>query len=276
MFLREDGGLEGRHDVRTQARAGIAIRGLAKTFDVRPAPVKALDTIDMFVAEGEFLCIVGPSGCGKTTLLRILAGLETPSVGAIDISIKHEGRPLQSMVFQEQGVFPWLTTLDNAAFGMQARGVAKAERHAVARAMLAKLGLAGFERTYPRQLSGGMRQRVNLARAFANDPAILLMDEPLGALDEQTKMLVQDDLLKLWEETRKTVIFITHSLDEAVVLGDRVAVMSHRPGRIKALFDVRLPRPRNALELRNNPDFIEVRRLVWESLREEVLAARGE
>ncbi len=273
MFLREDGGLEGRHDVRTQARAGIAIRGLAKTFDVRPAPVKALDTIDMFVAEGEFLCIVGPSGCGKTTLLRILAGLETPSVGAIDISIKHEGRPLQSMVFQEQGVFPWLTTLDNAAFGMQARGVAKAERHAVARAMLAKLGLAGFERTYPRQLSGGMRQRVNLARAFANDPAILLMDEPLGALDEQTKMLVQDDLLKLWEETRKTVIFITHSLDEAVVLGDRVAVMSHRPGRIKALFDVRLP---NALELRNNPDFIEVRRLVWESLREEVLAARGE
>ena len=276
MILREDGSLEGRHDVRTQARAGIAIRGLAKTFDVRPAPVKALDTIDMFVAEGEFLCIVGPSGCGKTTLLRILAGLETPSVGTIDISIKHEGRPLQSMVFQEQGVFPWLTTLDNAAFGMQARGVAKAERHAVARKMLAKLGLAGFERTYPRQLSGGMRQRVNLARAFANDPAILLMDEPLGALDEQTKMLVQDDLLKLWEETRKTVIFITHSLDEAVVLGDRVAVMSHRPGRIKALFDVRLPRPRNALELRNNPDFIEVRRLVWESLREEVLAARGE
>ncbi len=276
MFLREDGSLEGRQDVRTQARAGIAIRGLAKTFDVRPAPVQALDTIDMFVAEGEFLCIVGPSGCGKTTLLRILAGLETPSVGAIDISIKHEGRPLQSMVFQEQGVFPWLTTLDNAAFGMQARGVSKAERHDVARKMLAKLGLAGFERTYPRQLSGGMRQRVNLARAFANDPAILLMDEPLGALDEQTKMLVQDDLLKLWEETRKTVIFITHSLDEAVVLGDRVAVMSHRPGRIKALFDVRLPRPRNALELRNNPDFIEVRRQVWESLREEVLAARGE
>ncbi len=276
MFEREEDSLEGRQDVRTQARAGIAIRGLAKTFDVRPAPVQALDTIDMFVSEGEFLCIVGPSGCGKTTLLRILAGLETPSVGSIDFTIRHEGRPLQSMVFQEQGVFPWLTALDNAAFGMQARGVPKAERHAKARAMLAKLGLAGFERTYPRQLSGGMRQRVNLARAFANDPAVLLMDEPLGALDEQTKMLVQDDLLKLWEETRKTVIFITHSLDEAVVLGDRVAVMSHRPGRIKALFDVRLPRPRNALELRNNPDFIEVRRLVWESLREEVLAARGE
>ena len=276
MFEREEESLEGRQDVRTQARAGIAIRGLAKTFDVRPAPVEALSAIDMFVAEGEFLCIVGPSGCGKTTLLRILAGLETPSVGSIDFSIRHDGRPLQSMVFQEQGVFPWLTAIDNAAFGMQARGVPKAERNAKARAMLAKLGLAGFERTYPRQLSGGMRQRVNLARAFANDPAVLLMDEPLGALDEQTKMLVQDDLLKLWEEQRKTVIFITHSLDEAVVLGDRVAVMSHRPGRIKALFDVRLPRPRNALELRNNPDFIEVRRQVWESLREEVLAARGE
>jgi NitT/TauT family transport system ATP-binding protein len=142
--------------------------------------------------------------------------------------------------------------------------------------MLHKLGLNGFEHSYPRQLSGGMRQRVNLARAFANDPAILLMDEPLGSLDEQTKMLVQDDLLKLWEETRKTVIFITHSLDEAVVLGDRVAVMSHRPGRIKALFPVNLARPRNALELRNNPEFIEVRRRVWEALREEVLWSREE
>jgi NitT/TauT family transport system ATP-binding protein len=276
MLEREEESLEGRQDVRTQARAGIAIRGLAKTFDVRPAPVEALATIDMFVTEGEFLCIVGPSGCGKTTLLRILAGLETPSVGSIDFTIRHDGRPLQSMVFQEQGVFPWLTSLDNAAFGMTARGVPKAERLERARAMLAKLGLAGFERTYPRQLSGGMRQRVNLARAFANDPAVLLMDEPLGALDEQTKMLVQDDLLKLWEESRKTVIFITHSLDEAVVLGDRVAVMSHRPGRIKALFDVRLPRPRNALELRNNPEFMEVRRQVWDSLREEVLRSRKE
>jgi NitT/TauT family transport system ATP-binding protein len=256
--------------------AGIAIRGLAKTFDVRPGPVRALDHIDLFVAEGEFLCIVGPSGCGKTTLLRILAGLETPSEGGIDITIRHEGKPTQSMVFQEQGVFPWLTTLDNAAFGLTARGFSRGEREPPARAMLAKLGLAGFERTYPRQLSGGMRQRVNLARAFTNDPAILLMDEPLGALDEQTKMLVQEDLLKLWEESRKTVIFITHSLDEAVVLGDRVAVMSHRPGRLKALVDVPLPRPRNTLELRNNPDFIEVRRQVWEALREEVLRARGE
>ena len=258
------------------ARAGIEIRGLTKRFDVRPRPVHALEPIDLFVPEGEFLCIVGPSGCGKTTLLRILAGLETPTTGTARFTLDPRGRPLQSMVFQEQGVFPWLTALDNAAFGLTARGVGKAERTARARAMLAKLGLAGFERTYPRQLSGGMRQRVNLARAFANDPAVLLMDEPLGALDEQTKMLVQDDLLKLWEETRKTVIFITHSLDEAVVLADRVAVMSHRPGRIKAIYDITLPRPRNALELRNNPDFIAVRARVWEALREEVLHARQE
>ena len=273
---REEGSLDGQNNVRAKVRAGIAINGIAKTFDASPEPVRALERIDLFVAEGEFLCIVGPSGCGKTTLLRILAGLETPSEGMIEFSIKHEGRPLQSMVFQEQGVYPWLTTLDNAAFGLQARGVSRPERHRKARAVLAKLGLSGFERTYPRQLSGGMRQRVNLARAFANDPAILLMDEPLGSLDEQTKMLVQDDLLKLWEESRKTVIFITHSLDEAVVLGDRVAVMSHRPGHLKAIFDVKLPRPRNALELRNNPDFIEIRRQIWDSLREEVLRARGE
>lgn len=254
--------------------AGIFIRDLEKVFDTGATTLRAIDNISLTVAEGEFLCIVGPSGCGKTTLLRILGGLELPSRGEVEISIRHEGRPVQSMVFQEQGVFPWLSALDNAAFGLQARGVPKAERTERAQAMLEKLGLAGFENTYPRQLSGGMRQRVNLARAFANDPAILLMDEPLGALDEQTKMLVQDDLLKLWEESRKTVLFITHSLDEAVTLGDRVAVMSHRPGRIKAQFDVNLPRPRNALEIRNNPDFIEVRRKVWEALRDEVLHAR--
>ena len=276
VTTREEAGLDGQNGVQARTRAGIAIKGIAKTFDARPAPVQALERIDLFVGEGEFLCIVGPSGCGKTTLLRILAGLETPSEGTIDFSVKREDRPLQSMVFQEQGVFPWLTAIDNAAFGLQARGVSRPQRHRKARAMLAKLGLAGFENTYPRQLSGGMRQRVNLARAFTNDPAILLMDEPLGSLDEQTKMLVQDDLLKLWEGTRKTVIFITHSLDEAVVLGDRVAVMSHRPGRLKAIFDVKLPRPRNALELRNHPEFIEVRRQVWESLREEVLRSRAE
>jgi NitT/TauT family transport system ATP-binding protein len=256
----------------TPAVGGIFVFGLEKTFG-GPAGVKALDIATLTVREGEFLCIVGPSGCGKTTLLRILAGLEAPTQGQVEYSINHAQRPLQSMVFQEQGIFPWLTVLQNAAYGLTVRGIARAEREAIAREYLRKLGLGGFEAAYPRQLSGGMRQRVNLARAFANDPAVLLMDEPLGSLDEQTKMLVQDDLLHLWEGSRKTVIFITHSLDEAVVLGDRVAVMSHRPGRVKVIHEVNLPRPRDALELRNNPAFLDIRGRVWDALREEVLSA---
>jgi NitT/TauT family transport system ATP-binding protein len=253
--------------------AGIFVRDLDKAFGGAVVSVRALDRINLTVRQGEFLCIVGPSGCGKTTLLRILADLEKPSGGAVEYRIAHEGRPLQSMVFQEQGVFPWLTVIDNAAFGLTVRGFAKDESYATARRFLRMLGLAEFENAYPSQLSGGMRQRVNLARAFVNDPAVLFMDEPLANLDEQTKMLVQEDLLRLWEGSRKTVIFITHSLDEAVILGDRVAVMSHRPGRIKAIFDVDLPRPRNALELRNHEGFIGVRGRIWDALREEVLSA---
>jgi len=253
-------------------QGGILIRGLGKTFDGSHR-VDALSSVELSVRQCEFLCVVGPSGCGKTTLLRILAGLEQPTTGSVTFDIDHPGRPLQSMVFQEQGVFPWLTVLDNAAFGLTVRGIARRDREKIAHGYLTKLGLDHFARAYPRQLSGGMRQRVNLARAFANDPAILLMDEPLASLDEQTKMLVQEDLLRLWEGTSKTVIFITHSLDEAIVLGDRVAVMTHRPGRIKAVYDISLPRPRNALELRNDPDFIAVRAQVWDALREEVLSA---
>jgi NitT/TauT family transport system ATP-binding protein len=252
---------------------GIFIRRLGKSFISRRNEVHALRGIDLTVRQGEFLCIVGPSGCGKTTLLRILGGLEKPSEGDLDFRIEHGDDPLQSMVFQEQGVFPWLTVLQNTSFGLTVRGIPRAEREATARGYLRQLGLADFEGYFPRQLSGGMRQRVNLARAFANNPAVLLMDEPLSALDEQTKMLVQEDLLRLWEGSKKTVIFITHSLDEAIVLGDRVAVMSHRPGRIKAIFDIDLARPRRALELRNDPAFVAVRGRVWDSLREEVLSS---
>jgi len=257
----------------SDARAGILIQGMSKVFARRGGELCALRDVELTVRQEEFLCLVGPSGCGKTTLLRILAGLDAPSGGTLEFRIAHADRPLQSMVFQEQGVFPWLTVLENAAFGLTVRGVPLEQRISIARACLRKLGLADFEGAFPRQLSGGMRQRVNLARAFANDPAVLLMDEPLSALDEQTKMLVQDDLLRLWEGSRKTVLFITHSLDEAVVLGDRVAVMSNRPGRIKAVFEVGLPRPRHALELRNDPAFIAVRGRIWDALREEVLAA---
>jgi NitT/TauT family transport system ATP-binding protein len=258
-------------DAEARLERGIFIRHLSKTFRSRRGEVDALRDINLDVRQGEFLCIVGPSGCGKTTLLRILGGLEQPSKGELDFRIEHGNDPVQSMVFQEQSVFPWLTVIENAAFGLTVRGISREEREACARACLRKLGLSNFERYFPRQLSGGMRQRVNLARAFTNNPAVLLMDEPLSALDEQTKMLVQEDLLRLWEGSKKTVIFITHSLDEAVVLADRVAVMSYRPGRIKAIFDIDLARPRHALELRNHPEFVATRGRVWDSLREEVL-----
>lgn len=236
--------------------------------------MQALDPLELTIPQGQFLCIVGPSGCGKTTLLRIIAGLEVPTAGAVDFTIAHDGKPLRSVVFQEQGIFPWMTVLQNTAFGLKVRGIARGPREAQAGAYLDMLGLSQFADAYPRQLSGGMRQRVNIARAFANDPAILLMDEPLASLDEQTKLLVQDDLLRLWEGTHKTVVYITHSLDEAIVLGDRVMVMTNRPGKIKSLVDIDLPRPRNVLDMHSNAEFFDIRSRIWTALREEVLTLR--
>jgi NitT/TauT family transport system ATP-binding protein len=254
----------------------IELRNVSKEFRTAAGAIVALQDVNLTVRQGEFLCLVGPSGCGKTTVLRTLAGLEKQSGGTVEFNIATDGRPLRSMVFQGHGVFPWMTVLDNACYGLAARGVPKAKRVAAAREYLHKLGISAFESAYPRQLSGGMLQRVNLARAFANDPAVLLMDEPFGALDEQTKMLAYEDLLALWEGTRKTVVFITHNLDEAILLGDRVAVMARRPGRIKDIVDVTLPRPRNVLELQNDPGYLDVRRRIWDSLRAEVLSLRGE
>jgi NitT/TauT family transport system ATP-binding protein len=252
----------------------IRIRGVTKTFAGNHGDVRALDPIDLTIPEGAFLCIVGPSGCGKTTLLRIIAGLEEPSAGAVDFTIAHDGKPLRSVVFQEQGIFPWMSVLRNTAFGLKVRGVGRAEREAQARSYLDMLGLTPFAEAYPRQLSGGMRQRVNIARAFANDPAVLLMDEPLASLDEQTKLLVQEDLLRLWDRSRKTVVYITHSLDEAIVLGDRVIVMTNRPGTVKTVVDIDLPRPRNVLDMQSNEAFFDIRGRVWTALREEVLTLR--
>ncbi|HSV78804.1 MAG TPA: ABC transporter ATP-binding protein [Ramlibacter sp.] len=255
----------------------IELRGVGKSFPAPGGTVTALANVNLTVRQGEFLCLVGPSGCGKTTVLRILAGLEQQTSGTVDCGIRAEpGRPLRSMVFQGHGVFPWMSVLDNAAYGLAARGVPKAKRNAIAREYLDMLGIVAFEKAWPRQLSGGMLQRVNLARAFANDPAMLLMDEPFGALDEQTKMLAYADLLALWERSRKTVVFITHNLDEAILLGDRVAVMARRPGRIKDIVEVKLPRPRDVLELQNEPEYVAVRRRIWDSLRSEVLSLRSE
>jgi NitT/TauT family transport system ATP-binding protein len=233
----------------------------------------ALAGIDLTIHRGEFVCVVGPSGCGKTTLLNILGHLETASSGSVQYAPPPAGRPQSSIIFQEQGVFPWMTVLDNAAFGLMARGVPRPERERTARDLLGRVGLGRFEKAYPRELSGGMRQRVNIARAFANDPELLLMDEPFASLDEQTKLLLQDRLLQLWEADRKTVLFITHSLDEAIRLADRVVVMTARPGRIKAVLPVPLPRPRHILDMPGDPDYQRLHARVWEYLREEVLAA---
>jgi NitT/TauT family transport system ATP-binding protein len=232
--------------------------------------VKALDDVNLDVRPGEFICIVGPSGCGKTTLLRILAELEAPSQGEVTMSRDDPAAPLTSMIFQESSIFPWMTVRDNVAYGLTMRGI-PAEQ--VTRTVDHFIGLAGLERfadAYPHQLSGGMKQRASVARAFSNDPEILLMDEPFAALDEQNKALLQEELLRIWSETRKTVIFITHSIDEALVLGDRVLVMSRRPGRLIAEFKVEFPRPRRVYDLKADPAFGRISRDIWMLLREEV------
>jgi NitT/TauT family transport system ATP-binding protein len=256
----------------------IEVRGLSKVFGTRRGGfIEALDNVDLDVALGEFICVVGPSGCGKTTLLNILGDLEPKTAGSVRFAFRPSERPLLSIVFQEQGVFPWLTVLDNAAFGLMARGVGRKEREARAREVLDRVGLSRFLHAYPRELSGGMKQRVNLARAFANDPDLLLMDEPFAAVDEHTKLILQDGLLHMWEGSRKTVVFITHSIEEAIRLADRIVVMTACPGHIKAAIPVDIPRPRNVYELQTSAAFLRVRGLVWEALKEEVLAlAEGE
>ena len=210
------------------SEAKIVLRGVEKRFHVQGRRVDALAGIDLDIRAGEFFCIVGPSGCGKTTLLRILAGLETKSQGAVSIGRSNGDtrRPLNSMVFQEQSIFPWMSVRNNVAFGLKALGLSRTERYAIVDPYIRKVGLSGFEHALPHQLSGGMKQRVSIARAFANDPEILLMDEPFAALDEQTKLVLQAELLRVWEETRKTVLYVTHSIDEAIVLADRILVMT--------------------------------------------------
>jgi NitT/TauT family transport system ATP-binding protein len=204
----------------------------------------ALESITLDIAPGEFLILLGPSGCGKSTLLQILAGLERPSRGAISFPADHGAGKLTSMVFQEYALFPWRTAAENVVFGPEVRGVPRADREATAARLIDLVRLRGFESRYPHELSGGMRQRVALARALANDPAILLFDEPLAALDAQTRRVLQDELIRIWTETGKTFVYVTHSLEEAVLLGSRVVLMTARPGRIKRLIDVTLERPR--------------------------------
>lgn len=252
----------------------IRIQNLSKVFETRRGQFVALDNVCIDIPDGCFYMIVGPSGCGKTTLLRILGGLEMPSSGSVEIAHAETHRPQNSMVFQGDSLFPWMTVWQNAAYGLTMRGRPRAEIKEVVGHYLARTGLKRFADTYPHQLSGGMRQRVSIARAFANDPDILLMDEPFSALDEQNKLLLQEELLRIWEETRKTVLFITHSVDEAVTLGDRVLVMSAHPGRVKLILDVPFERPRNVFELRARQEYGELVSNIWGELREEVQRAR--
>jgi NitT/TauT family transport system ATP-binding protein len=250
-------------------KALVAIRGVSHRFGADGAGVSALDGIDLEVPDGQFVAVVGPSGCGKSTLLSLVAGLRRPSHGTVlcDGELVTEPMPRKvGVIFQEANLLPWLSAVDNVAFPLKLRRVPRAERRAAAARMLALTGLAGFEDQLPHQLSGGMKQRVSIARGLVQDPAVLLMDEPFASLDEQTRMLLGDELLRIWSQTRKTVLFVTHSLNEAVYLADRVIVLSARPGRIVDDVAVDLPRPR-AFALTSSPRFGALKDRIWQHIR---------
>jgi len=232
--------------------------------------VTAVQDVTFSVAEGEFVCLVGPSGCGKTSLLRAIAGLQPISGGKLHVGRSDEKRPATAMVFQGAAVFPWLTVLENVSYGLRTRGLPYAQQIAIAREWIARVKLERFAEAYPHQLSGGMQQRVGLARAFAYNAEILLMDEPFGALDAQTRLILQDTLLELWQASGSTVLFVTHSIDEALTLADRLLVMSARPGRILSDERVLLPRPREAVALRSDPQYGALFGKVWSLLRAQV------
>lgn len=250
----------------------IKALGVTKTFPTRNGSVLAIRNFNLEVKEGEFVCIVGPSGCGKSTFLRILSGLIEPTSGEINLGSSQKGGPLQNIVFQEYAIFPWKTVIDNVAFGLQMRGLPRRERQEIAFDWLRKVGLVKFAHSYPHQLSGGMKQRVSMARAFANNPEILLMDEPLGALDAQTRAVLQEELVRLWEAFRKTVVYITHSIEEAVWLGDRVVLMTAHPGTNKNEFHVPFQRPRS-FAITSATEFGQLTYSIWQELQGEVQQA---
>ena len=253
----------------------IEIRGVEHVYEGGGRAVQALAGVNLTVADGEFVALLGPSGCGKSSLLRIVAELLRPSAGAARIHPgpgADGGKARTALVFQEYALFPWRTVRDNVAFPLEMRGVPRADRVTAAGGVLARVGLQAFAEAYPHQLSGGMRQRVGIARALAAQPDVLLMDEPFGALDAQTRTILQEDLLRVWEAERKTVLYVTHSIDEAVFLADRVVLFTARPGRVKAEYPVDLPRPRH-IEMRAWDPYTKLSLGIWASLKEEVEAA---
>jgi NitT/TauT family transport system ATP-binding protein len=259
--------------------APLVIDGVSRTFPAVHGgqPTLALQPTSLTVAPNDFVTILGPSGCGKSTLLRIVAGLDRPTTGRVLI----DGRAVtgpgadRGMVFQSYTLFPWLTVAENIGFGLRERGVGEAETREIVASYIAKVGLRGFENHWPKQLSGGMQQRTAIARALANDPAILLLDEPFGALDNQTRALMQELLLGIWAQERKTVLFVTHDIEEAIFIASRCIVMSARPGRIKADLAIDLPYPRH-YTLKTAPEFSALKARLTEEIRAEaVLAATG-
>ncbi len=249
---------------------GINCQNLCKIYRTRNGVVTALEDVTFSAREQEFVCIVGPSGCGKTTLLKIIAGLLEPTSGHITFGVEPSNdRYRNAMVFQEHGLFPWMTVLDNVAFGLEAQGVKRQERHDRARAFIEKVGMASFAHSYPHELSVGMRQRVGIARAFLANPQMLLMDEPFGSLDMQTKLVLQEELLRIWRDHRKLVVYVTHDIEEAVMLGDRVLVMTGLPGRIREEIPITLGRPRD-LSNREQPEVVKTKWHIWDILKDEV------
>ena len=251
------------------------IQGRNVNLTFRPpnrGPVRALSNFDIDVGEGEFLSIVGPSGCGKSTFLNALLGLLKIESGELKLA----GKPItgpgtdRAMVFQEFGLLPWRTVLNNVELGLELKGVPAATRRSVSAGLIEMVGLTGFEGHYPHELSGGMKQRVGLARALATDPDVLLMDEPFAALDAQTRDIMQAELLRIWQGARKTVLFVTHQIEEAIYLSDRVMVMTKRPGRSKKIFPIDLPRPRD-YEMRVTPAFNELKLEIWNELKDEIV-----
>ncbi len=252
----------------------LALNNISMVYSQRGRRFAALRDVSLEIETGEFISIVGASGCGKTTLLRIADGLVSPTHGRVlvDGHLVSKPGPDRGFVFQQDALFPWRTVLDNIIFGLEVQGRAKREALLRADALVRLVGLGGFERHYPHELSGGMRQRANLARALTIDPDILLMDEPFAALDAQTREIMQSELLRIWRSNRKTVMFVTHQIDEAVYLADRVVVMTSRPGQIKAVLDVDIPRPRD-LSVKRTARFLELVDAIWKMIEEEVKAA---
>ena len=253
----------------------LKAEGISKQFLRNGQAVTALENFDLSISEGEFVSIVGPSGCGKSTFLHIVGGFEARTGGTISLAGQPVSKPGpdRGMLFQDYALFPWRTVLGNVAWGLEVKGLDKSERLALARKYIDMVGLSKFENSYPGELSGGMQQRVALARTLAYEPQMLLMDEPFGALDAQTRELMQEELTDIWQQNRRTVLFVTHDIEEAIYLSDRIIVFTARPGRIKADLRVNLPRPRSAA-IRKSQAFMGQHAEIWDMLREEVLRAK--